>query len=125
MFALHVCESMSERDIMARERLFPTQAGTDAHIPPLFNRFAPTTVAMPTSIGIVPGKEGRMACNFLSCNRDQAYFLPPSPRDWLPKNRLVVRSIFALCTYEVMLKPTAHFFRPLWGFYLRRATAQL
>jgi transposase len=29
-----------------------------------------------------------MAYNFLPCNRDQAYLLPPNVRDWLPENHL-------------------------------------
>ena len=29
-----------------------------------------------------------MAYNFVACNREQAYLLPPSVRDWLPENHL-------------------------------------
>src|ERR671930_562528 len=30
-----------------------------------------------------------MAHNFLACDRDQAFLLPPDPRDWLPADHLV------------------------------------
>ena len=29
-----------------------------------------------------------MAYNFLACDRDQAFLLPPDPRDWLPADHL-------------------------------------
>jgi transposase len=29
-----------------------------------------------------------MADNFLACDRDQAFLLPPDPRDWLPADHL-------------------------------------
>ena len=29
-----------------------------------------------------------MAYNFLACDRDQAFLLPPDPRDWLPEGHL-------------------------------------
>jgi hypothetical protein len=29
-----------------------------------------------------------MAQNFLPCDRDQQFLLPPSPRDWLPEDHL-------------------------------------
>jgi len=30
-----------------------------------------------------------MAYNFIDCDRDQLFLLPPSMRDWLPKEHLV------------------------------------
>ena len=32
---------------------------------------------------------GEMAYNFIDCDRDQLFLLPPSMRDWLPEGHLV------------------------------------
>ena len=29
-----------------------------------------------------------MACNFIECNRDQQYLMPPSVKEWLPEGDL-------------------------------------
>ncbi len=29
-----------------------------------------------------------MAMNFLACDREQAFLMPPDPRDWLPEDHL-------------------------------------
>jgi transposase len=40
-----------------------------------------------------------MAMNFLACEREQAFLMPPDPRDWLPEGHLVW---FVLASVEEM-----------------------
>ena len=42
-----------------------------------------------------------MAQNFLPCNRDQAFLLPPSPREWLPEGHLAWFVIDAVETFDL------------------------
>jgi transposase len=42
-----------------------------------------------------------MAQNFLPCDRDQAFLLPPSPRDWLPEDHLAWFAIDAVATFDL------------------------
>src|SRR4051794_14428178 len=42
-----------------------------------------------------------MAQNFLPCDRDQAFLLPPSPREWLPEDHLAWFVIEAVATFEL------------------------
>src|SRR6266566_3300292 len=40
-----------------------------------------------------------MAMNFLACDREQAFLMPPDPRDWLPEGHL---AWFVLASVEEM-----------------------
>jgi hypothetical protein len=40
-----------------------------------------------------------MAMNFLACDREQAFLMPPDPRDWLPEDHL---AWFVLASVEEM-----------------------
>ena len=40
-----------------------------------------------------------MAMNFLACDREQAFLMPPDPRDWLPEGHL---AWFLLASVEEM-----------------------
>jgi len=51
-----------------------------------------------------------MAYNFLPCDRNQAYFLPPSLTDWLPKGHLVWFVLDAI--KQIDLQPFYKRFRP-------------
>jgi transposase len=42
-----------------------------------------------------------MAQNFLPCDRDQAFLLPPSPREWLPEEHLAWFVIDAVGTFDL------------------------
>src|SRR4051794_14950367 len=42
-----------------------------------------------------------MAQNFLPCDRDQAFLLPPSPREWLPEDHLAWFVIEAVAAFEL------------------------
>jgi transposase len=42
-----------------------------------------------------------MAQNFLPCDRDQAFLLPPSPREWLPEDHLAWFVIEAVETFDL------------------------
>lgn len=42
-----------------------------------------------------------MAQNFLPCNRDQEFLLPPSPREWLPEDHLAWFVIEAVETFDL------------------------
>ena len=41
----------------------------------------------------------RMAMNFLTCDREQTFLMPPDPRDWLPEDHL---AWFVLASVEEM-----------------------
>src|SRR2546427_476658 len=51
--------------------------------------------------GIVRGARDTlsMAMNFLACDREQAFLMPPDPRDWLPEGHL---AWFVLASVEEM-----------------------
>lgn len=40
-----------------------------------------------------------MAMNFLACDREQTFLMPPDPRDWLPEGHL---AWFVLASVEEM-----------------------
>src|SRR4051794_24082097 len=42
-----------------------------------------------------------MAPNFLPCDRDQQFLLPPSPRDWLPEDHLAWFVIEAVEAFDL------------------------
>src|SRR5205809_6394966 len=42
-----------------------------------------------------------MAQNFLPCDRDQEFLLPPSPRDWLPEDHLAWFVIEAVEAFDL------------------------
>jgi hypothetical protein len=42
-----------------------------------------------------------MAQNFLPCNRDQEFLLPPSPREWLPEDHLAWFVIEAVEAFDL------------------------
>lgn len=42
-----------------------------------------------------------MAYNFIACNRDQAYLLPPSVREWLPEGDLVWLVLDAVAQFDL------------------------
>jgi transposase len=48
--------------------------------------------------GVVKRLPG-MAMNFLACDREQAFLMPPDPRDWLPEDHL---AWFVLASVEEM-----------------------
>src|SRR5580704_4582883 len=52
--------------------------------------------------GVCPGVLKRllgMAMNFLACDREQVFLMPPDPRDWLPEGHL---AWFVLASVEEM-----------------------
>ena len=51
-----------------------------------------------------------MAQNFLACDREQAFLMPPDPRDWLPEGHLawfVLASVEEMDLCGVLWRPTA------------------
>ena len=54
-----------------------------------------------TNRGVVRGARNTsgMAMNFLACDREQAFLMPPDPRDWLPDDHL---AWFVLASVEEM-----------------------
>ena len=69
--------------------------------------FPSRTAVLSWSVGVAqtPGLSGRiktllgMAMDFLACDREQAFLMPPDPRDWLPDGHL---AWFVLASVEEM-----------------------
>jgi transposase len=55
----------------------------------VLGRLARGLVSLSEQVGKLAGRVGSaMAYNFLACDRDQAFLLPPDLRDWLPADHL-------------------------------------
>lgn len=48
-----------------------------------------------------PARENEMAYNFMECNRDQMYLMPPSVREWLPEGDLALFLIDAVSQMDL------------------------
>jgi hypothetical protein len=48
-------------------------------------------------------KDYAMGYNFLSCNRNQSYLLPPSLTDWLPEGHLAWRWLIAFVVWAIAI----------------------